>query len=174
MPSRSNAACTRPSSPQVPWSAIKTMSAIAQTVSTSLPNMLALLSLRLARNRIEIRLLTGDGKIAAQAVRRVENALRRARIALKPQKHIHQHSLMAALTQGAADARAARERHIALHTQSARQNNDTHSCFLLNSQKLHIYAILSEYTLAQRRANYKQKKGGLPPPFVKKVAKPLF
>ena len=56
---------------------------------------------------VEIRLLTGDGKIAAQAVRRVKNALRRARIALKPQKHIHQHSLMAALTQGAADARAA-------------------------------------------------------------------
>ena len=78
-------------------------------------------------DRIEIRLLTGDGKIAAQAVRRVKNALRRARIALKPQKHIHQHSLMAALTQGAADARAARKRHIALHTQSARQNNDTHS-----------------------------------------------
>ena len=75
---------------------MNTMSAIAQTVSTSA-----------CTDRIEIRLLAGNGEFATQAVRRVENALRRARIALKPQKHIHQHSLMAALTQGAADARAA-------------------------------------------------------------------
>ena len=56
---------------------------------------------------VEIRLLTGDGKIAAQAVRRVKNALRRAVIALQSQKQIHQGCLMTARAKRAADARAA-------------------------------------------------------------------
>ena len=76
---------------------------------------------------VEIRLLTGDGEIAAQAVRRVKNALRRAVIALQSQKQIHQGCLMTARAERAADACAARERHVALHAQAAGQYNDAHS-----------------------------------------------
>ena len=48
-------------------------------------------------------------------------------IALQSQKQIHQGCLMTARAKRAAEACAARERHVALHAQAAGQYNDAHS-----------------------------------------------
>ena len=67
----------------------------------------------------EVGLCLGDGIVAAEAVRCVENIFELTVIVLKAHEHIHQNGLMSARSQRAADLVAARERHIALHTQAA-------------------------------------------------------
>ena len=65
----------------------------------------------------EVGLRLGDGIVAAEAVRCVENIFELTVVVLKAHEHIPQNGLMPARTQRAADLVAARERHIALHTQ---------------------------------------------------------
>jgi len=61
----------------------------------------------------------GGGIVAAEAVRCFENIFELTVVVLKAHEHIHQNGLMPVRTQRAADLVAARERHIALHTQAA-------------------------------------------------------
>ena len=83
-----------------------------------------------AAHRLQIRGVGGHAVVGAQAVRCVKNILYFPGIALQTQKHIHQHRPVSPAAQGAADAGAAGERHIALGAETSCQNNDLHKANL--------------------------------------------
>ena len=83
-----------------------------------------------AAHRLQVRRIGGHRMVGAQAVRRVKNILYVPGIVLQAQEHIHQHRLVSQAAQGAADAGAAGECHVALGAETSCQNNDLHKANL--------------------------------------------
>ena len=83
-----------------------------------------------AAHGLQIRSLLRDPVVAAQAVRGIEDILQPTLIALQPQEHIHQNSLMSPLPQCPAHTGAGGQSHLALRAESTGQHNDLHKLCL--------------------------------------------
>ena len=83
-----------------------------------------------AAHGLLIRSLLRDPVVAAQAVRGIEDILQPTLIALQPQEHIHQNSLMSPLPQRPAHTGAGGQSHLTLRAESTGQHNDLHKLCL--------------------------------------------
>ena len=83
-----------------------------------------------AAHGLQIRSLLRDPVVAAQAVRGIEDILQPTLIALQPQEHIHQNSLMSPLPQRPAHTGAGGQSHLTLRAESTGQHNDLHKLCL--------------------------------------------